>query len=201
MSRLALEYGDHEVEMPRGESFIGRAVGCQLRFNDAAISRRHLRVMCTGDGAFAENLSMTNSTRVNGVRLNAVRQLGNGDTLEIGHRVPSVLVDDSAMYQDSGPVTIDGPLAIGTGLVASESVRNSIDRHGSYDYEDAPVEATRPGGGPLGAVGRAWRRRFSQLSEVQGGRAACRVDLPGMRLPAGPHCNSKQMSAASPPKL
>lgn len=155
MSRLTLTYGDHEVELPPGESFIGRAIGCQLRFNDAAISRRHLRVMCTREGAYVENLSMTNGTKVNGERLGGTHLLRDGDTVEIGHRVLSVLVDDSKAYQDSGPVTIDGPLRVGGGLlVADDLQRNPNRNYSDHGFgEEGNSEETRPSGfGPVGLL-------------------------------------------------
>lgn len=148
MSRLTLTYADHQVELPQGESFIGRALGCQLRFNDAAISRRHLRVMCTREGAFVENLSMTNGTRINGELLGATHLLRDGDTVEIGHRVLVVLVDDSKPYQDSGPVTIDGPLQVGSGLLVADDLRRNPSRnYADHGFgEDGNTEETRPSG-------------------------------------------------------
>ena len=182
MSRLTLRYGEHVVELPKGESYIGRAVECQLRFNDAAISRRHLRIMCTSSGAFVENLSMTNGTRVNGQRLSDTHELGNGDTIEIGHRVLSVLVDNSSSYQDSGPITIDGPLHIGTGHVAADS--------GGFDYEDNPevaVEVTRAGGGPLGVLASLGDTGFRNCPKCRTGVKRAQPSCPscGYRWPMG----------------
>jgi hypothetical protein len=82
--------------MPPGESFVGRAVDCQLRFNDAAVSRRHIRVMSTEDGVFVENLSLTNGTRVNGRAILDKQRISAGDRIEVGHRVIDVVMETGA---------------------------------------------------------------------------------------------------------
>lgn len=130
--------------MPAGESFVGRGVDCQLRFNDAAVSRRHLRVICTNQGVFAENLSMTNGTRINGDRLKESRRLRQGDTIEIGHRVVKVLLEDldeQLSQADSEPVTISGPIEVGPGLMVADDF-----------IESDEAEMTRPGHGPAGLL-------------------------------------------------
>jgi hypothetical protein len=137
MFRLTLIHGDQEIEMPLGESFVGRGLACQLRFNDAAVSRRHLRVICSHEGAFVENLSRTNGTLINRVRLTKTVRLEHGDSLTIGHRTLGVQIDDRRRDTESGPVTITGPVEIGPGLLIAEDL---LDK--SYGDE------TRPGTGP-----------------------------------------------------
>ncbi len=89
--------------MPRGESFVGRALDCQLRFNDAAVSRRHLRVICRKDNVHIENLSMVNEARLNGQPLTQTCQLQHGDTLQIAHRLLGVkLLLDGVPSVDAG---------------------------------------------------------------------------------------------------
>ena len=80
---------------------MGRAVDCLLRFNDAAVSRRHLRVIRTDDGVFVENLSLTNGTLLNGRTITANRRLCGGDQIEIGHRVIKVVMDTVSGCQES----------------------------------------------------------------------------------------------------
>jgi hypothetical protein len=93
VNRVFFKHGDQSVAMPLGESFVGRAVDCLLRFNDAAVSRRHLRVICTDEGVFVENLSLTNGTRLNGRAIQKNQRLSAGDQLEIGHRVIKVIME------------------------------------------------------------------------------------------------------------
>ncbi len=139
MLRLTLLHGDQAIELPRGESYVGRSVDCQLRFNDAAISRRHLRVLSTVDGVYVENLSATNGSKINGQRLSKQVRVNQGDVLEIGHRRLTVQFDNQPHLIDSGPVTISGPVEVGPGLLVSD---------------EAPIkssnDATRPGRGPAG---------------------------------------------------
>ncbi len=193
MARLTLTYAGHEVELPKGESFIGRAIGCQLRFNDAAISRRHLRVLCTGEGAFVENLSMTNGTRVNGQRLSDTHLLCNGDTIEIGHRVLSVLVDEAAAYQDSGQVTIDGPVQVSDGILIADDLRRNPNRNFSDYDEDDHSEETRPAGpmGLLANFGDAGARNCPKCrTSVRRAEDIC--PSCGYRWPMGSHSTPTQ---------
>jgi len=45
---------------------------------------RHARISPAGDGAVVEDLSSTNGTVLNGVRITAPQQLRPGDTVDIG---------------------------------------------------------------------------------------------------------------------
>ena len=45
MARVYLEYLGDAVELPIGETVIGRDIGCSLRFNDPSVSRRHLKIV------------------------------------------------------------------------------------------------------------------------------------------------------------
>lgn len=139
MPRLTLIYGDQEIEMPRGESYVGRAVECQLRFNDAAISRRHLRFLCKSEGIYLENLSATNGTELNGTRLSRPVRVDTGDVILIGHRRLGIRIDSQPHAGDSASVTISGPLEVGPGLLMPDE----------SDPSDAG-NRTRPGTGPAG---------------------------------------------------
>lgn len=92
MQILVLKFGDEEVELPYGESFIGRALDCQLRFNDASVSRRHLRVICRREEAHIENLSMTNEALLNAMPIEEACRLKNGDKIQIAHQVLEVVL-------------------------------------------------------------------------------------------------------------
>jgi pSer/pThr/pTyr-binding forkhead associated (FHA) protein len=114
--------------MPLGESFVGRAVDCQLRFNDAAVSRRHIRVICTKDGVFVENLSLTNGTRVNGRAIMDQHRLSAGDRIEVGHRVIDVVMETGS----------DADVA--QGLTGFEEEGYSLHRFRESDRESAARE-------------------------------------------------------------
>jgi len=93
MPQVTLRYAGREIAMRQGENFVGRSVECQLRFNDASISRRHLRIMCTERGAFIENLSLTNGSKLNGETLLQLQELSDGDIIELGNRALRVTID------------------------------------------------------------------------------------------------------------
>jgi hypothetical protein len=83
---IYLEYhGDH-VELPLGETVVGRDIGCSLRFNDRAVSRRHLRFVRKADVVFVEDLDSSNGTLVNGERVTGSTRVHDGDEIAIGGR-------------------------------------------------------------------------------------------------------------------
>ncbi len=67
------------------ELVIGRTASEEGRLgDDPEISRQHARVTRSGEGYVIEDLGSMNGTFVNGDRLQAPHQLGNGDYIEVG---------------------------------------------------------------------------------------------------------------------
>ena len=67
---------------------IGRAPGCDLCIPDASASRLHALIYTLPDlGYWIADLGSTNGVKVNGVRITGPRQLGDGDSLELGNYV------------------------------------------------------------------------------------------------------------------
>jgi len=89
--RLYLEYGEGSVQLPLGETIIGRDLDCSLRFNDPFVSRRHVRIRFGPEGTFVEELASRNGTRVNGVQVSGLQRLEDGDRLELGKRALTVV--------------------------------------------------------------------------------------------------------------
>jgi hypothetical protein len=85
MMRVYLEYQGDSIELPLGETVIGRDIGCAVRFNDPSVSRRHVRFIREQSGVFVEDLGSANGTTVNGV---AIRRhaLADGDAVSVGTR-------------------------------------------------------------------------------------------------------------------
>ena len=81
---IYLEYLGYSVEVPTGETVVGRDVTCALRFNDASVSRKHLRFTRDGDQVLVEDLHSTNGTLVNGQPISGRTRLGDGDVIELG---------------------------------------------------------------------------------------------------------------------
>lgn len=90
--RLYIEYLGDSIELPRGETVVGREVGCALRFNDPTVSRRHLRFIRRKDEAFVEDLSSSNGTLVNGRSISASLRIHDGDVISVGSRTLTIRV-------------------------------------------------------------------------------------------------------------
>ena len=84
--RVYLEYLGDSVELPLGETIIGRDVGCALRFNDPSVSRRHLKFVRRAGDVFVEDLGSANGTLVNGRKLAGALRVLDNDRLVIGTR-------------------------------------------------------------------------------------------------------------------
>src|SRR5215467_3256375 len=86
VTRVYLEYQGDGIELPVGETVIGRDVGCALRFNDPSVSRRHVRLVRRADEVFAQDLGSTNGTLVNGRSLTSAVRVEDGDSIDLGNR-------------------------------------------------------------------------------------------------------------------
>ena len=103
---IYLEYRGYCVEMPQGDTVIGRDVGCALRFGDAAVSRRHLRLVRTGDAVTAEDLGSTNGSYLNSDPLVTRTPLRDRDALEVGgHQLLLRIIDERSEQRDTLRVT------------------------------------------------------------------------------------------------
>ena len=112
MAVVYLEYrGDH-VELPLGETVVGRDIGCSLRFNDRAVSRRHLRFVRKADVVFVEDLGSANGTAVNGERVTASTLVHDGDEIAIGGRIMVLRVQVAPVPE---------PITLSLGDVSDES--------------------------------------------------------------------------------
>lgn len=64
---------------------IGRGKDCELSVQDPSVSRRHVEIFVTSDGAcFIKDLKSTNGTNVNGDKVEDVTQLETGDRIQLG---------------------------------------------------------------------------------------------------------------------
>lgn len=103
--RLFLDYGHGSVELPVGETTVGRHVSCGLRFNDPFVSRRHIRILFGDDGAFVEEVSSRNGTLLNGEPLAARTLLRHDDIIRVGRRSLRVVLVDNNFVESSIEVT------------------------------------------------------------------------------------------------
>lgn len=149
MARVFLEYLGNELELPEGESVLGRDLGCRIRFNDAGVSRRHARVFVTDGKPVVEDLGSTNGTLVNGDPVSGRRGLNDGDRIELGARglrvrvtsraaraedtVPRFLVSeehyaDAVEHAEPTAVVAGGALAFQGGPIYEAVVRRARDQ-------------------------------------------------------------------------
>ena len=74
-----------------GESFtIGREPGNGIVINDAEVSRKHARMVQSGNTYTIEDLGSTNGTFVNGIRLTAPHTLRPGEVIAFGEQISVV---------------------------------------------------------------------------------------------------------------
>jgi hypothetical protein len=102
VQRVHLEYMGDSVELPLGETVVGRDIACALRFNDPAVSRRHLRFIRRQNEVFVEDLGSSNGTLLNGRSVAAPLRIVDGDLIKVGSRVLTVrIAADSDSEQPS----------------------------------------------------------------------------------------------------
>jgi hypothetical protein len=147
MPRVILVHEDHRILLCEGETRIGRGLHCDVRFNDRAVSREHLRLLVDGSGAVAENLSRSNGTLLNGERLEGTLALADGDRLRVGHRDLTVVIVAAERRQHSRPMTLDLPdeAEPGSGLLLDDELTadeqtlpSGLDEIDLDDFEPAP---------------------------------------------------------------
>lgn len=93
VARVFLEYMGDSVELPVGETLIGRDISCAMRFNDPSVSRRHLRFIRRQGEVFVEDLGSSNGTLLNGEALQrGARRIFDGDKVSVGTRLLTVRV-------------------------------------------------------------------------------------------------------------
>jgi hypothetical protein len=112
-----IEYQGNAVELPLGVTIVGRDVGCKLRFNDPAVSRKHLRFIRRIDEVFVEDLKSSNGTKLNGRPITAPTRLDDGDAITVGGRTLFVRLTDGESIASTTvtllglPPVVDGPTA------------------------------------------------------------------------------------------
>lgn len=101
MQRVHIEYLGDSVELPLGETVVGRDVTCALRFNDPSVSRRHLRFIRRHNEVFVEDLGSSNGTLLNGRAVAAPLRIVDGDAIAVGSRELTVRIVEGDDEQPS----------------------------------------------------------------------------------------------------
>lgn len=111
MQRVYLEYQGDCIELPIGETVIGRDVGCGLRVNDPSVSRRHVRFERRLDCVYVEDLASANGTLVNDQVLDPRdrRRLSDRDRVSAGTRVFTLRIDEDTLDEPSTVTLVTVP--------------------------------------------------------------------------------------------
>jgi hypothetical protein len=104
VARVYLEYLGDAVELPIGETVIGRDIGCSLRFNDPSVSRRHLKIVRRHDDVFVEDLNSSNGTLLNNRSVKSPIRVLDGDHILVGTRELIIRIPSGDLEE---PVTLD----------------------------------------------------------------------------------------------
>ena len=133
MPRFLLVHEGQRILLEEGETLVGRGLSCDVRFNDPAVSRQHLRIVVIDGRAALVNLSSGGAT-VNGERVEQPRRLYDGDLIRFGYqRLLVEMADDPTGAAPPAPPASE---------VADD--RRSTDKLRIDDREIAD-EWTRPG--------------------------------------------------------
>lgn len=86
MSKVILMYNKKvldQVELPQGDTKIGRRPGSDIVVDNMAVSGEHANIFTIGDDSFIQDLGSTNGTFVNNKRVTK-HHLKHGDVITIG---------------------------------------------------------------------------------------------------------------------
>jgi DNA-binding winged helix-turn-helix (wHTH) protein len=76
-----------QIPLGPGENIIGREAGAAAWIDSPSVSRRHARILISGNQATLEDLGSKNGTYVRGVRLTAPSALVDGDEIHLGSAI------------------------------------------------------------------------------------------------------------------
>lgn len=80
---------------------LGRDATCDVVIDDAGVSREHARVLLHNEAVWVQDLGSRNGCSINGRRLTRHKQLGPGDTLEVGAHAFTLELADPFGDQES----------------------------------------------------------------------------------------------------
>ncbi len=84
MARFRLRFLLQEIDLPQGDTLIGRSANCQVTLDDPLVSREHARIRIADGVALLEDLRSRNGVRVGGRPISAAVKLANGDRVRVG---------------------------------------------------------------------------------------------------------------------
>ncbi len=84
MARYRLRLLLQEIDLPFGETVLGRSAEANLTIEDPLVSRIHARIVINESGGRVEDLGSRNGVRVNGAPIRGPTRLNDGDRLRLG---------------------------------------------------------------------------------------------------------------------
>jgi hypothetical protein len=103
---VLLVWGDADLAVTEGNVLIGRNDDCDIIFPDPLVSRRHARIIVSSEDVLVEDLLSANGVYVNGVRVDRVQALHDGDRVLIATREISVF-DPQRSGSAASPRSVD----------------------------------------------------------------------------------------------
>jgi hypothetical protein len=83
-SSFAIRGGSIDVQLPEGETVLGRALDCGIVIDSPVVSRRHAAMVIRGDEVVLRDLGSRNGLVINGNPLRGEAKLSKGDLFSIG---------------------------------------------------------------------------------------------------------------------
>lgn len=84
MTRFRLRFLLQEIDLPQGDTLVGRSANCQVTLDDPLVSREHARIRIQGASAVVDDLGSRNGVQVGGQPVVRSAPLANGDRIRIG---------------------------------------------------------------------------------------------------------------------
>jgi hypothetical protein len=82
--RFRLRFLLQEIDLPKGETLIGRSTACHITLEDPLVSRTHAKITVEDDQAVVEDLGSRNGLLVNGERIQGPTSLQDSSRIRIG---------------------------------------------------------------------------------------------------------------------
>jgi len=138
-----LRYLAHDLELPLGDFAVGRSADCQLSVDDPLVSRRHAIIRVRRDGVSVEDLGSRNGVLVNGVRIEGVREVADGDRIQIGSQEMTLLRVDDLRPAQARAEERRATQTLGAMNIGYVNLRPSTSVDGSTASGDTPGRSMR----------------------------------------------------------
>ena len=86
-SMMRIRAGRRDYDLLEGENIVGRDHDALVRLNAPGISRKHARIVVSGEVVTIQDLGSKNGTYVQGLRVDGVRELRDGDEIRVSREL------------------------------------------------------------------------------------------------------------------